>query len=128
MLNKLAACCLTSLFLASTAYADTCPSPQSFTQDASGQIMAGKSVVEVDPATTTLAEAKKLVFTAARIKDRNNNNARVICQYEDGKPKPDIGAILTVVVGKPITATSGNWSGDDCATKDGDEKKCSYSH
>lgn len=130
MLNKLIAGASIALVLSTTAYAGTCPSASSFTKKNDGTFKvsgpSGELTVSVDPTTTSESAAQALEFTAARIKDKDSNDARVVCQYEDGKFKPDIGASLVWPTKKPTVGDGGNWQGDDCATKDGDVQKCAF--
>ncbi|KII31709.1 hypothetical protein [Pseudomonas fluorescens] len=130
MLKKLTAGALIALALSTTAYAATCPSASSFTKKNDGTFKVSgptkELTVDVDPASTSESAAQALKFTAARIKDKDSNDARVVCQYEDGKMKPDVAASLVWPTGKPTAGDGGNWQGDDCATEDGDVQKCAF--
>ncbi|MDI2141612.1 MULTISPECIES: hypothetical protein [unclassified Pseudomonas] len=131
MLKQLTVAVLTTLAFAGTAYADTCPLASSFNKVASGYEVAGPNgpeAVEVDPSNASETDVKSLKFTAARLKEKDGNSARVVCQYEDGKTPVDIAATTVWRTGKPTQTDGGNWQGDDCATKDGDVHKCAFKH
>ncbi|MCU0074102.1 hypothetical protein N8H71_21120 [Pseudomonas koreensis] len=129
MLKQTFAAALISIALASVAYAD-CPKATSITKQPDGSFVAttpeGKFPVDVDPESASQSEVQNLIFTAVRLKEKDQPAARAICQYEDGKKPSLLGASLVVKTGNPIQPSGSNWQGDDCSTKDGDVTKCAF--
>ncbi|TBN46605.1 hypothetical protein [Pseudomonas sp. BGI-2] len=129
MFKKLAFGVLTTLALTSTAYADTCPSAASFYKENGEFKVAGPNgllTVDVDPTSVSGDDIKKLIFSGARLKDKDNSNARVVCQYLSTLSKADTSASLVLATGKPTQPDGGNWKGDDCDPKAGDLNKCAF--
>jgi hypothetical protein len=129
MLKKSIAGVLITFALAGTAYAD-CSEATSITRLADGSFEVktayGKFPVDVDPASASESDVQKLRFTAVRLKEKEQVTARAICQLEDGKKPSLLGTSFVAKAGKAIQTSGANWQGDDCATKDGDVKKCAF--
>ncbi|AWA41858.1 hypothetical protein ACTJK3_03170 [Pseudomonas sp. 22105] len=131
MLKKTFAAALVTVALTSTAYAD-CPAVTTFIKLPDGRFVAQMNPelaipVDVDPATASESEVRSLLFTAVRLKEKDDkDNARAVCQYEDGKKPSLLGASLVWKPGKPITPSGPNWKNDDCATKSGNVGDCPF--
>lgn len=129
MLRQAFAAALISITLASAANAD-CPNATSITKQPDGSFVAttpqGKFPVEVDPDSASQSDVQNLLFTAVRLKEKDQATARAICQYEDGKKPSLLGASLVVKTGNPIQPSGSHWQGNDCSTNDGDVTKCAF--
>ncbi|ANI57050.1 hypothetical protein ACKUG4_20120 [Pseudomonas glycinae] len=129
MLKKSFAAALITVALTSAAYAD-CPNATAITKQPDGSFIVttpeGKFPVEVDPDNANQADVQNLLFTAVRLKEKDQATARAVCQYEDGKKPSLLGASLVWKSGKAITSSGSNWQGDDCATKNGNVKDCPF--
>ncbi|WP_225927574.1 hypothetical protein [Pseudomonas ekonensis] len=92
---------LTSIAMMGAANAATCPT-LSYTSSGGGE---------------------DLIFSSARLKDKDAASSVVICRYEGTE---DQGATSSLRLGVPVQATGSGWKGDDCAVTDGDATKCSF--
>ncbi|WP_150651689.1 DUF3757 domain-containing protein [Pseudomonas fluorescens] len=126
MLKKLTPCLLISAFLASTAHAESCPPGSSFHKleegiytvtGLDGNPVKVNVMPDVDQPTL-----KSLKFTSARLLNKENSSAKVICRYENSTAGGSLGVELPT--GKPVTGAGANWSGNDCVADD--ELKCAF--